>query len=488
LSAILSDEDHERLDENVLARDLGSESFRADYGVDYAYYSGSMYKGIASKELVVRMARAGFLAFLGTGGMPLHTIEKHLHQIRGELKHKESFGVNLIANAAIPEEENRIVDLYLKHDVHCVEASSYMQLSPALVRYRLAGIMLGKDGKIVCRNRIISKISRPEIARAFLNPPPNHIIERLLAEGRVTRKQAELAHRIPVADDICAEADSGGHTDGTPAYTLLPTIIRLRDELVGIHGYEHPIRVGAAGGIGTPDAAAAAFTMGADFIATGSINQCTVEAGTSDVVKDMLQMMGVKDTAYAPAGDLFELGARIQVLKRGILFPARAQKLYELYCQHDSLEEIDENTRRQIQDKYFRHTFDEVWEETKAYYMRENPEELVRAEQNPKNKMALIFKWYFVHTGRLAIKGDGLRKVDFQIHCGPALGAFNQWVKGTEIENWRKRHVDVIASAIMNGAAERIIAMIHRYRRICPSVRRSFRDIGNHVQEGNYAE
>ena len=44
--------------------------------------------------------------------------------------------------------------------------------------------------------------------------------------------------------------------------------------------YTKAIRVGAAGGIGTPEAAAAAFVLGADFILTGSINQCTVEAGT----------------------------------------------------------------------------------------------------------------------------------------------------------------------------------------------------------------
>lgn len=78
------------------------------------------------------------------------------------------------------------------------------------------------------------------------------------------------------------------------------------------------IRVGAAGGIGTPEAAAAAFILGADFIVTGSINQCTVEAGTSEIVKDLLQEINVQDTEYAPAGDMFELGAKVQVLKKGL--------------------------------------------------------------------------------------------------------------------------------------------------------------------------
>lgn len=67
--------------------------------------------------------------------------------------------------------------------------------------------------------------------------------------------------------------------------------------------------------------------------------------------------------------------------------------------------------------------------------------------------MALIFRWYFIHTSRLAIKGSAEQSVDYQIHCGPALGAFNQWVKGTPLENWRNRHVDKIGEKIMQDTA-----------------------------------
>ena len=87
------------------------------------------------------------------------------------------------------------------------------------------------------------------------------------------------------------------------------------------------------------------WVMGADFILTGSINQCTVEAATSDAVKDLLQGMNVHDTDYAPSGELFELGSRVQVLKKGIFFPARATKLVQLYRQHESLDDIDAKTR-----------------------------------------------------------------------------------------------------------------------------------------------
>ncbi|SPF50732.1 hypothetical protein SBF1_490001 [Candidatus Desulfosporosinus infrequens] len=68
--------------------------------------------------------------------------------------------------------------------------------------------------------------------------------------------------------------------------------------------------------------------------------------------------------------------------------------------------------------------------------------------------MALIFRWYFGYSSRLAFSGNEECKVDYQVHCGPALGAFNQWVKGTEMEDWHNRHVDKIGIKIMEDAAE----------------------------------
>lgn len=52
------------------------------------------------------------------------------------------------------------------------------------------------------------------------------------------------------------------------------------------------------------------------------------------------------------------------------------------------------------------------------------------------------------------MEGNTRYKVDFQVHTGPALGAFNQWVKGTDLENWRNRHVDDIGRKLMEGAVQ----------------------------------
>lgn len=433
---------------------LGSADFKIDYGLRYAYVVGAMYKGIASKEMIVATGKARMLGYLGTGGMEISEIQASIDFIRSRLSADEPFGMNLLCNLEQPELEERTVELFIKNEIRCVEASAFIQMTPSLVRWRLHGARRLASGAIHRPTRILAKVSRPEVATTFMQPAPDVIVKSLLASGKVTQSEAELSAYLPVADDICVEADSGGHTDQGVAYVLLPAMLMLRDEIMTKYRYEQRIRVGAAGGIGTPHAAAAAFIMGADFILTGSINQCTVEAGTSDAVKDMLQDLNVQDTDYAPAGDMFELGARVQVAKRGLFFAARANKLYELYRRHASIDEIDVKTRQQIQDRYFKRCFDDVWQETRAYYLRTQPTKLLELEKSPKQKMASIFKWYFVHSTRLALSGAEDQRVDYQIHCGPALGAFNQWVKDTDLRSWRNRHVTDIGERIMSATAQ----------------------------------
>jgi trans-AT polyketide synthase, acyltransferase and oxidoreductase domains len=452
----------------VSAERLGSNEFRKDYGLDYAYVAGAMYKGIASKELVIRMATARMLSFLGTGGMRMEEIENNIVAIQGALDANRSYGMNLLCNLIQPELEDRTVDLYLKHGIRNVEAAAYIQMTPSLARFRLKNIRTDSSGRIQPQQRILGKVSRPEIAQAFLSPPSASILQRLVSSGALTETEAGLGEKIPIADDICVEADSGGHTDQGHLTTLLPAMVRLRDEICTRYRFDKRQRVGAAGGIGTPEAAASAFLLGADFILTGSINQCTVEAGTSNVVKDMLQDMNVQDTAYCPAGDMFEIGAKIQVFRKGLFFPARANKLFELYRHCDSIDDLDANSKRQLREKYFHRSLEEVWAETKAYCEKNKPDELTKAEQNPKHKMALIFRSYFVHTSRWALEGALDHKVDFQIHCGPALGAFNQLIKATRFEKWQDRHVDEIGKYLMRETAtyieQRFHTLLHQAR------------------------
>ena len=433
---------------------LGSAQFKSDYRCRYAYVAGAMYRGIGSADLVIKMGSADLLAFFGAGGLAPNVIEENLVRIKSALGDVKPFGMNLLCNVHEPRAEEEVVDLYLRYGVQNIEAAAYLQITPALAKFRLRGLARDPSGQVRTSSRVLAKVSRPEVAKRFLAPVPPRVVQQLLEQRKITEEQAALAASVPVADDVCVESDSGGHTDMGVALVLLPAVLQLRDEARVEHGYRVRVRVGAAGGIGTPRAAASMFLMGADFVLTGSINQCTVESGASELAKDMLEKAGPQDTDYAPSGDMFELGAQVQVLKRETFFPARANKLFELYRRHGSLDEIDPKTAADLQDKIFKRTFEAIYDDVRSYFGRRNPAEVERAEKNPKHKMALVFRWYCGLTSAWAIQGDAERKLDFQIHCGPALGAFNQLVRGTELEPWRRRHVDHLADFMMGGAAD----------------------------------
>jgi PfaD family protein len=256
-----------------------------------------------------------------------------------------------------------------------------------------------------------------------------------------------------MAQDLTAEADSGGHTDNRPALTLLPTMISLKNEFMATYKYTDSLCVGLAGGIATPESAAAAFGMGAAYILTGSINQSCVEAGICEAVKRMLCQAEQADVAMAPAADMFEIGAKVQVLKRGTMFPVRAEKLYKFYQSHNRFEDIDERSKQEIQEKFLQATFEDAWMSTKDFFHKTgNIKEIEKAQNDPKHKMALVFRSYLGLSSKWAIQGLPHRKMDYQIWCGPAIGAFNQWVKGSFLEGHENRKTAEIALNLLFGA------------------------------------
>jgi trans-AT polyketide synthase, acyltransferase and oxidoreductase domains len=430
---------------------LGDASFCADHGLRFPYVTGAMANGIASAELVEAVARAGMLAFFGAAGLSLERIEAAIVRLKQSLGDKP-YGFNLIHSPSEQLIEAGTVDLYLRHGVRLAEASAFLDLTPHVVRYRLWGIHRDASGGVVTPNRLIAKVSRIEVASKFLAPAPERIVRALVGQGSITPEQAELARQVPVAQDLTVEADSGGHTDNRPAITLLPTILALRDRLQAEYRYAEPLRVGLGGGISTPTSVAAAFAMGAAYVVTGSVNQACVESGSSDIVRQMLAEAGQADVAMAPAADMFEMGVKVQVLKRGTMFPMRAAKLYELYRTYPSLEAIPEGERGPLEKNVFRLPFEEVWRQTKDFFLRRDPTQVPRAEADPKHKMALVFRWYLGQSSRWANAGVPDRKLDYQVWCGPGMGAFNEWAKGSFLEHPKNRTVATVALNLMYGA------------------------------------
>jgi PfaD family protein len=204
--------------------------------------------------------------------------------------------------------------------------------------------------------------------------------------------------------------------------------------------------------MGTPLALCAAFSMGADYVLAGSIHQACIESGTSNMAREMLADALQTDVVMAPSANMFERGIKVQVLKRGTLFAQRAAKLYDLYRSHESLEQISDDTRKDIETSIFQNTVEAQWQATRQFFETYDPAQIELAEKDPKRKMALVFRSYLGLSAQWAITGEASRKKDFQIWCGPAMGAFNEWAKGSFLESPVNRDFQTVAMNLLFGA------------------------------------
>jgi len=437
----------------LLPQNLGDNDFKKRHNLKYAYIAGAMANGISSVTMIQAMAENGMTGFFGAGGLSLDQIENAIIELKNTLKTK-TFGFNLIHSPNEPDHEMAVANLYVKHRIRLVSAAAFMRMTLPLVYYRVKGIYRNPDEKIVVPNKIIAKVSRVEVAREFFSPPPKKLVDQLITMGLITETEAELSRHIPMAQDLTAEADSGGHTDNRPALALLPIMLSLKNEFANKFNFSDKLCVGLAGGIATPESAAAAFQMGAGYILTGSINQPCIETGITEQAKIMLTQAQQADVAMAPAADMFEIGARVQVLKRGTMFAIRAEKLYNTYKNYESFDQVPLKERQQIEKKILMADFETKWLDTKQFFENSNNyTEIQKAEENPKQKMALVFRSYLGLSSKWAINGDKTKTIDYQIWCGPAMGAFNQWVKGSFLESHVNREVAVIALNLLFGAA-----------------------------------
>jgi PfaD family protein len=447
----------------LLPEQLGDQAFCREIGIRYQYLGGSMAKGISSVAMAEELGRAGMLGFFGAAGLPFAAVETAVDQLTGT---GFPCGFNLIHSPHEPDLEAALAELYIRKNVRLVEASAFLALTLPLVRYRTHGIHRAADGTIIAPNRIIAKVSREELAEKFFSPPPEKLLRQLLEQGLITAEQVELAAQIPMAQEVTAEADSGGHTDNRPAIALFPTILSLAGRMEQKFNYGVKLRVGLAGGIATPIAAAAAFAMGAAYIMTGSVNQACVESGTSDTVRKMLAETRQADVTMAPAADMFEMGVTVQVLKRGTMFPMRAAKLYDIYRSHDGLESIPGTERNKLEKTLFLAPLDDIWRDTRAFFLQRDPRQVERAERDPKHLMALVFRWYLGQAAHWAKDGTSTRTMDYQVWCGPAMGAFNEWAAGSFLAAPGQRRVATVARNLLYGAALQARANMLRYQEI----------------------
>ncbi len=64
---------------------LGERSFTATHGVRFPYVIGEMARGIATPQMTIEGVRAGVMAFYGSAGLDLATIEAGVRRSRPPL-------------------------------------------------------------------------------------------------------------------------------------------------------------------------------------------------------------------------------------------------------------------------------------------------------------------------------------------------------------------------------------------------------------------
>ncbi|MGW4129431.1 PfaD family polyunsaturated fatty acid/polyketide biosynthesis protein [Amycolatopsis japonica] len=431
---------------------LGDRAFVEDHGARFPYVAGEMANGIASTRFVRSLAEKGMLAFFGAGGLAPDAVGTAVSELVSTLGNRRHWGVNLIHTPDDPAAEDRLATLLITRDVPIVSASAFMAITPAVVRCAVAGLGVDPAGRIIRRRKLFAKVSRPEVAEQFMSPAPQPILDHLVSAGQLTETEARLASHIPLAQDVTAEGDSGGHTDGRPLGVLLPALLTLRDTLARRLDIA-PVRVGAAGGLGTPQSVAGAFASGAAYVVTGTINQTAVEANLSEDAKTLLAKADFADVCMAPAPDMFELGIKLQVLRKGSLFAGRAAQLYETYRSYASLHEIPDERRKTLERTVLGESFDSAWAATRSYWLDRDAEQVTKAESDPRHLMALVFRSYLGRTSKWAITGEPTRRNDYQIWCGPVIGAFNRWIDGGFLAVPENRTAAQIGLNLLEGAA-----------------------------------
>ncbi len=434
---------------------LGDRGFTETHGVRFPYVAGEMANGIATTRMVIEMARNGYLGFFGAAGLGRERVAAAVDELVGVLGHDGApFGCNLIHSPNEPALEAAVADLFIDRGVRKVSASAFMSLTPAIVRYAYRGVHVDPTGAVHRPNAVFAKISRPEVARHFINPAPSALLDHLVAHGELTPEEARLGAMLPVAEDLTVESDSGGHTDNRPLAPLFAAIQAVRDEITRATWVRapHAARRGrrhrhAAGG-------------------------CRGVRARRGVRPHRIGQPGVRRGGSGTAARSRCSRPRTSPTSRWLLRPTCSSSASSSRCSSAARcsprgrrsctsctartprwTSIPQEATADLEQRVLGMSVGECWAATREFWAQRDPEQVVRAEANPRHRMALMFRSYLGLSSRWSIEGLEERRTDYQIWCGPAMGAFNAWTAGSFLAEPEHRTVVQVAHNLMEGAA-----------------------------------
>lgn len=431
----------------IVKKNLESQDFKTYLNLKYPYVCNSMYYNIVSPEMIIKLSNSGMLGFLGTSMRSLFEIREDINIIRREVN-EATFGLGIVHNKNT-KVEDEVFQFLLDEDIKIIEISDYLTVTKNIVKYKLKGINKHNTETETQKHYIMAKVARIETAELFLKPAPTKIIEELIEEGEITTEESICGRNEPIADFISVITENDIHVSSPSNFMLFNEISKLSLEIQEKYGYIRKPFIGIEGGIGNPLAIANAFFIGADYVVTGSINQCSNQARISESVKDILQTLDIHDCESVPDLENMELGVMVNVVRKSTLFPARINKLYDLYRRYNSLDEIDSDILASLESRVFKESIEEFCKDSEKFF---DEAELNTMRKSRKGKILQIVKSYYYQALKNAIKGNEERKIDYCIRCNPTMGLFNRWAKGKDIESWVNRDVDVIGMMMLEEA------------------------------------
>ena len=456
---------------------LGDRSFCEVHGTRFPYAQGAMANGIATTRLVISMAQAGCLGFFGAAGLQASSV------VEAALDEISQAALGTGPNAALlgqqPDPQRRtsrisrqaVVDLYLRarRAVACPPAA-YMALTPMVVQLRLLRASRQNARRLAFTRRqlhVFAKISRPEVAKPLplarrpptcstpwspswpASPPTRRVSRAMLpvAEDVHRRGRQRWSHRQPGPHRRCSRPSSA-----------------VRDRIAcRTYGYHppHPPRCSRWPGhadVPSPPRSRSAPPSPSPAPST----RAAVESGLlRGRARECSPIAGLADVVMAPAADMFELGVKVQVLQRGTFFAKRGRKLlYDVYKNYNSMRGRSP-PKLKAQASRSQMLLAAAWKTSLGQHTRRSgsspatPASSTRPRRDPKHhQMALIFRSYLGQASALGHRRPvPERRMDYQIWCGPAMGAFNAWAQGSFLEAPEHRTAPQVALNLLEGAA-----------------------------------
>jgi PfaD family protein len=427
---------------------LGSSQFKEAHQLKFAYGVTPFEREVCTVDMVSKLLCDGYLAFAPTDFLTIDEISEKICQLRQGADSK-AIGLGYRFHAYNNDYEQKRMALAIEEDISRIYISGYLRASKSMIHYRVKGMKKRPDGAIEVPHSIFARVTDSAIALYFASPPPADILDELLSEGLITSEEADLGSKMPISQDLIVEPELNKGGLKQDLFSLYPSVkAELRAKMVSRNA---PVRVGVSGEIATPEAVAAAFRMGADFVLTGLVNSLTVEAGGSLKRRNLLFKTTSTDVTYAPSYEFLDSELPVTVTRFGTMFATKAKRMEDILRTTVSFSGLSESDRQFMEKNVFQKSLAEAYESSIEFCKKWWPDQ-VKSSSSDKVKAAMLMKHWLFTTTQMAFDGIDNRELDYQVRADGGIVAFNKWRIGSVFDDEDKLSVIQLSKNLMEGA------------------------------------